>query len=264
MTAAPKLRTERKGSLLTLTMDGGETRNTLSEEMVAALADALSRAAKDRTLQALVLRGANGSFCGGADLKGLGQGGEIDFAAAAALSRSGADLFAQLATLPLAVVAVVEGPAFAGGLGLACCTDFVLCGPGARFALSETAVGLVPAQIAPYVVARLGLPVARRLCLSAVAISAEQAQAIGLADQIYVTNDELEAGLGALLKAIRRCAPGANAATKALLMSLGSALRCDYVSHAADIFAAAVTGPEGREGIAAFLAKRKPGWADTH
>lgn len=254
------LKIDREGSCLTLTLDDPASRNALSAEMVAALGIAVTDAAADPALQALVLRGANRSFCVGANLKGIGGNAPIGFDDAYRYNREGAAIFATIASLPVAVVAVIDGPAFAGGLGLACCADVVLCGPDAKFALSETAVGLVPAQIAPYVVARIGLPAARRLCLTAATFGPAEALAIGLADEVHDSAEALDAAVARTVKAIRRCAPGANAATKTLLRSLGDAPGADYVDAAARIFATAVTGEEGREGIAAFIEKRKPRW----
>lgn len=256
------LHVERDGSRLTLRLDDPATRNALSDDMLAALRQALSDAAADRSLQAVILRGANDSFCVGANLKGLGAGEPMGYDEAVEISRRGADIFAQLNALPVAVIAVVDGPAFAGGFGLACCADILLCGPNARFGLSETAVGLVPAQIAPYVVARIGLPAARRLSLSAAVFGPDEARAIGLADEVHSSAEALEQALDKLVTAIRRCAPGANAATKQWLLSL-AARQGAFVEDAAQIFAAAVTGEEGREGVAAFLEKRKPRWMES-
>jgi len=252
---------DRDGACLTLTLDDPASRNALSPEMVAALGAAVTDAAADPSLQLIVLRGANQSFCVGANLKGIGGSAPIGFDEAYGFSREGAAIFGVIANLPVAVVAVIDGPAFAGGLGLACCADIVLCGPDAKFALSETAVGLVPAQIAPYVVGRIGLPATRRLCLSAAIFGSAEALAIGLADEVHDSAEALEVAVARTVKAIRRCAPGANAATKKLLLTLGNAHGADYIDEAARIFAAAVTGDEGREGIAAFIEKRKPRWA---
>ncbi|HKM64920.1 MAG TPA: enoyl-CoA hydratase-related protein, partial [Acidisphaera sp.] len=136
---------------------------------------------------------------------------------------------------------------------------FILCGAGAKFALSETSLGLVPAQIAPHVVARVGLATAKRLALTAARLDGTEAVAIGLADSAHTDAASVDAALATLLDGIGRCAPGANAATKRLLAEASRATP-EFITHAADVFAESLTGEEGREGIAAFAERRKPRW----
>ena len=172
------LRLDADGWVLTATLDDAATRNALSDAMVTAFEAMLHATEPDRGVRAIVLRGAHGSFCAGADLRaGTGSAEQ-----AWARNARGGALFARLAAHPAVVIAVVDGPAFGGGFGLACCADFILCGPGAKFALSETSLGLVPAQIAPHVVARVGLATAKRLALTAARLDGPEAVAIGLAD----------------------------------------------------------------------------------
>jgi len=265
------LRLERQGWKLFATIDDPATRNAMSDRLADDLEAVLEATEADRTLRALVLQGANGAFCAGADLAG----------AAAALKREpagrdddpiwsqnrrGGALFARLNACPQAVIVVVDGPAMGGGLGLVCCADVVLAGANARFALSETSLGLVPAQIAPFVIARIGLAAARRLALTGARLDARGAQAIGLADQALETPDALAGALNAVLADIARCAPNANAATKRLLLSAARSVPDgfapdSFADAAADAFTAAIRGPEGREGLAAFAARRAPQWA---
>jgi isohexenylglutaconyl-CoA hydratase len=160
------------------------------------------------------------------------------------------------------VIALVDGPAFGGGFGMTCCADIVLASARARFALSETSLGLVPAQIAPHVVARIGLRQARRLALTGEQISGQRAVDIGLVDITAETVDDLQAALEDLLNKIRRCGPRANGVTKRLLQSLAPAPET-FIEAAADAFTAALRGPEGQEGVAAFVEKRKPRWFET-
>lgn len=253
------LSVERRGGIITATIDDPETRNAMSDALLVALGDVFDTVAGDRTLKALVIQGAGGHFCAGAQLKSDALAAGHD--AIAALSKRGAEVYRRLAALPLAVVAVVDGPAFGGGFGLACCADIVLCGPRARFALSETTLGLVPAQIAPFVVSRIGLPAARRLALGGTVIGAEEALAIGLADAAAADEAELAEQSAKVLAGIDRCGPYANAATKALLLSLQTIPK-GFVDRAAEVFAAAVCGEEGREGVQAFREKRNPRWVE--
>jgi isohexenylglutaconyl-CoA hydratase len=261
------IRVERQRARLTVTLDHQPTRNALTAPLAAELQAVLNEAAADRTLQTLILRGANGSFCAGADLKTAltrmeqpVSPGEPD--PVAADNRHAGLLFQSLNSHPQTVIAIVDGPAFGGGFGLACCADIVICTSRARFALSETGLGLPPAQIAPYVVSRLGLRTTRRLALTGLRFDGREAAAIGLADYFCETEVDLEVTLTALLKGIGRCAPGANAVTKDLLLSLSPAGGDAYLDRAAAAFATCLRSAEGREGVAAFNGKRAANWVD--
>ena len=217
-----KLRKQRQGGFLFLTLDDAATRNALSPEMVEQLQAAVDAAAADATLRAVVLRGANGFFCAGGSVgnfeqsqQGAAAAGETD--PIAANNRRFGDFMIALARLPKVLVAVVEGAAMGGGFGLACAADIVLARRDAKFALSETTLGLVPAQIAPFVVARIGQARARRLALTGERIDGIEAARIGLADFVADDATALEARLLAVLRGIARCAPNANAVIKVLL-----------------------------------------------
>jgi isohexenylglutaconyl-CoA hydratase len=156
---------------------------------------------------------------------------------------------------------LVEGAALAGGLGMACCADVVVVTRDAQFALTETTLGIPPAQIAPIVAARLGLPTARRLMLTAARFTGDEAARLGLADFVAADPGELDRFEHETRAQVRRCAPGANATTKEILLAArtlqGDALR----QFAAESFARCVVGAEGREGLQAFVEKRQPSWA---
>jgi isohexenylglutaconyl-CoA hydratase len=253
------IRTHTQGRSLILTLADPARQNALSAETVAEIGAALD--ALPEGLAALVIEGEGGVFSAGADLKALNAAlaappGETD--PLETLNAAGGRFFRRFATLPCVTVALVDGAAVGGGMGLAASADIVIATPRARFALTETSLGLPPAQIAPYLVARLGERVARRLALTGARLNGEQAAALGLAD-IYGERAELDA----LLKQIERCAPGANAETKRLLRSCRDEPPDAYIAMAARSFAAALRGPEGREGLAAFAEKRSPSWAKS-
>lgn len=253
------LRLVRSGRQLIATMDDPSTRNALTDAMLADFEAVLDATRDDRTLSVLVLRGADGRFCAGGDLKGTMGSGDDEMVREQ--SRRGGRLYQALDRHPLAVVAVVDGPAMGGGFGLACCADIVITGPRARFALSETSLGLVPAQIAPYVVSRVGLAAARRLALTGLRLDGAGAERIGLSDQHCETSDLVEAALDEVLAAISRCGPQANALTKQLLQDMDN--HPDVIDRAADVFTEALTGAEAREGIDAFVSKRAPNWTTS-
>jgi len=261
-----KVRAERQGGFLHLTLDDAATRNALSPEMVEELQAAVDAAAADATLRAVVLRGANGFFCAGGSMgnfqerlkSGEAQGGADPIAAH---NRRFGDFMIALARLPKVLVAVVEGAAMGGGFGLASAADIVLARRDAKFALSETTLGLVPAQIAPFVVARIGQARARRLALTGERIDGIEAARIGLVDFVADDATALEARLLAVLRGIARCAPNANAATKALLQECAEVDLGSILDRAAQAFARQMRG-EGAEGVAAFRDKRDAAWVE--
>lgn len=261
-----KLRTLRQGGFLFLTLDDAPTRNALSPEMVEELRSAVDAAAADAGVRAVVLRGANGFFCAGGSIgnfqksqQSAAAAGEID--PIAANNRGFGDFMIALARLPKVVVVVVEGAAMGGGFGLACAADITLARRDAKFALSETTLGLVPAQIAPFVVARIGQAKARRLALSGERIDGTEAARIGVVDFVADDAAALEARLLAVLQGIARCAPGANAATKALLQECAQVELGPILDRAAQAFARQMRG-EGAEGVAAFRDKRDAAWVE--
>jgi len=174
------------------------------------------------------------------------------------------EMFDALSTLPMPVIALVEGPAMAGGFGLVCACDVVIVTEDAKFAMTEAAIGIPPAQIIPHVVNRLGLPAARRMVMTAARIGSQEALSIGLAD--FVTKDarEAEAKEAEIRKAVMRCAPNANAVSKEIIFASQTLLGKEIIDFAAKGFAEAIIGEEGREGIASFLEKRKPRWAEEN
>ena len=262
--SATLIQHRRFGPHLEITLDDAPRQNALSWEMVEAFDAALAESVAEKR-SSLIIRGANGIFCAGADLKSLSGAlsqtpapGEAD--PIRKFNAAGGRFFARIATHPMATIAIVDGAAVGGGFGVVCACDIVIATPRARFALSETSLGLTPAQIAPYVVARLGAPLARRLALTGARIDGREAFAIGLADYYCEGDEEREAIVEKLLGQIARCAPEANAEAKRLIaQSRGGATEA-YIEEAAASFAASLRGAEGREGIAAFVDKRTPAW----
>jgi isohexenylglutaconyl-CoA hydratase len=257
-----RVRTRAHGRSVILTLADAPRQNALSADMVAEFGAALDALPKD--LAALVVQGEGGVFSAGADLKALNAAlsaprapGEAD--PLESLNAAGGRFFARFAALPCVTIALVDGAAVGGGMGLAASSDIVIATPRARFALTETSLGLPPAQIAPHLVARLGERVVRRLALTGARLDGREAAAVGLAD--FFSESDGCAELEALLKSIERCAPGANAETKRLLRACRVESPDAYVATAAKSFAAALRGPEGREGLAAFVEKRAPAWA---
>jgi len=258
------IRIDTRGAFVFATLDSPATRNALSDAMVAGLSEAIELAGSRAETRALVIRGAGGTFCAGGDFSRFR---ELMAAATptdgpdpiAAFNRGFGAMLERLQACPVATIAVVEGAAMGGGAGLAAACDFVLASTTAKFGTPEVTLGLPPAQIAPFVAARLGHGAALRLMLTGRRIAAAQALGCGLADEVHEPL-ALNEGVDALLTELGRAEPAALRATKAILQkrnaeSLGSTL--DFASLR---FAAALRSGTASEGLAAVSAKRPPAW----
>ena len=169
----------------------------------------------------------------------------------------------HLYDIPALTVALVEGGAFGGGVGLAAACDMAIAVKGARFAFSEVKLGLVAATISPYVVAAIGSRRARRLFSTGEVLSAEQAQAFGLIDELVDSADELAAAKQRIAAGMLACAPGAVGASKALVSHIiGRHLDQALMEHTAKLIAARRVSDEGQAGVRAFLDGQKAPWAE--
>lgn len=258
-----KLLRERDGALERWVMNNPAQRNALDDDIVEALHAACVEASRDASLRFIVLTGSGGSFCAGGNLGAfastIGQplpAGETD--PLVAMNLRFGDLLQALCALPQVLVASVDGPAMAGGLGLVCCADFVIANRSASFATPEVTLGIAPAQIAPVVWKRLGDRATRQLLLRAQRFDAVQAQAMGLVDEV---TDDLAASTQAFIQPLSSAAPQAVAATKRLLRDLDQHATKDLRLEAAHAFAASLRGSEAPEGLAAFAKKRAASWA---
>ena len=270
MTTLPpttKVLTELERGWLTVWFNRPEARNALSAELSDELEAVLRAVRDDRRVRGITLRGKGGVFCAGGDIKGFkanyqggGGGGGQKLEEVMASSSKGGELFGLINTMPQPVVMLVEGAAVAGGLGIVCAGDLVIVTADARFALTETTLGIPPAQIAPFVVQRLGLARARRLMLTAQRFDGTVAGDIGLADYVAADVAQAEAFEADIRKDVLRCAPGANAVTKEIVLAAPQLDRASMIDMAARGFANCMLSDEGREGVAAFIEKRKPSW----
>jgi isohexenylglutaconyl-CoA hydratase len=259
------LRLHRDGPVLHVTLDRPQVRNAMSLAMVDELRRVLHDAEHDADTRALVLRGAGGHFCSGGDLRDMVAARERlaeDPQAIARVSGTFGDLCVAFAGTGLAIVVVAEGSVMGGGLGLSCVADVTIGVEGAQFGLPETSLGLVPAQIAPFLVERIGLAEARRLAVTGARLDAHAAHALRLIHECC-RPQALDAVLARVLREILQCAPAAVAATKALFTEARWTRAAGLVGEAADVFSRAALGPEGTEGTAAFLARRPPRWAPS-
>lgn len=255
---------ERRGGSLHVTLNRPELRNAMSLAMVDELLVVLDVAQASGN-RAIVLRGAGGNFCSGGDIKDMGaaqaQPASLGEDPVARVNARFGQLCVAYAATGLPVVAVLEGAVMGGGFGLACVADVVIAEEGAKFRLPETGLGLVPAQIAPFLVERLGYSEARRLAVTGGAIDAQDAQRLGLVHYVCSGEGALETALETSLAQIRKGAPKAIAATKRLIRRARLEDATALVDDAAANFAEAARSDEGTEGLTAFLEKRPAKWA---
>jgi isohexenylglutaconyl-CoA hydratase len=251
-----------EGGVLTLTLNRPEVRNALSMTMVLELREALDAAERDGQTRVLVLRGAGGHFTAGADIKDMANARmrlATDPDAIVKVNAAFGELCVAYANTGLAVVTVLEGTVMGGGMGLACVSDVTLAADATVFRLPETSLGVVPAQIGPFLVERLGYAQAKRLAVTGGKVDAHKALALGLVHEVHATA-ALEPALQRVLHEILQCAPTALAATKALLAKARLHSPASLVQHAAEVFSRAALSEEGTEGQVAFLQKRKAKW----
>jgi methylglutaconyl-CoA hydratase len=258
---ADRLRVERRadGSAW-ITLDRPEVHNAFDDRLIAELTAALASLAADEAVRALVLTGSGRSFSAGADLNWMRRCSTYGEAENLADARALAALMATLDELPKPTIARVNGAALGGGTGLVACCDIALASAEAKFGTTEVRLGLIPAVIGPYVVAAIGVRQARRLMLTGERISAVEAARIGLVHEV-VEPEQLDGAVARLLDDILKGGPAALAAAKRLVRDLaGRPLDAALIDDTARRIAALRATSEGREGVAAFLDKRRPGW----
>jgi isohexenylglutaconyl-CoA hydratase len=250
-----------EAGVLHVTLNRPDRRNAMSLAMVGELRAVLDSVQADLSVRAIVLRGAAGHFCAGGDIKDMAAARTAGAEAFRELNRAFGAMLEQAQQVPQVVVAVLEGAVLGGGFGLACVSDIAIAAHTAKFGLPETSLGILPAQIAPFVVKRIGLTQARRLALTGARFNGSEAERLGLVHFCEADSAAIETRLSEVLGQIRQCAPLANAQTKALLLATESEALGPLLDRAAEQFAAAVTGSEGIEGTMAFAQKRAPKWA---
>lgn len=252
--------------VLHVTLNRAEARNAMTPEMLSEIEAVFAAIATERSIRAVVLRGAGGHFCAGADLKNMFASAGKPVAAGeadpiAGINRRFGTMLRQVAHAPQVVIAICEGAVLGGGFGLACVSDIAFAHSSAKFGMPETSRGLPPAQIAPFVVERIGLTQARRVALTSAQFNGDEAKRLGLVHDTFSTEEALNNLLADALQSVLRCAPNANAVTKAILLNVGKLPMDAVLDDAAARFAACARSPEAPEGIAAFMQKRAPKWA---
>jgi methylglutaconyl-CoA hydratase len=243
-----------------LTLNRPETKNAMAQPLMRELAAAAKQLADDESVRVIVLTGAGDVFSAGGDLKGMSQ--------QAANTREGrlgdatefATVLLELDRLAKPLIGRINGSAFGGGLGLISICDIAIGLADSTFRLSEVTLGLIPATISPFVVAKIGVPNARRIMLNACKLDGVAAARLGLLDVVVDTTDELDEAVERELAAALHCAPGAVANAKRLIQFVSTHDALENLAYTATALADAWETAEIREGIDAFMHKRKPNW----
>lgn len=250
--------TDARG-VATLTLNRPDKHNSLSAAMIDELTRAAAQLGTDDGVRVVVLTGAGASFCAGGDLGWMREQFEASRETRMTEARKLAMMLKALNELPKPLIGRVQGQAFGGGIGMMSVCDTVVAVDSAKFGLTEVRLGLIPATISPYVLARMGEGKARRVFMSARIFGAQEARDLNLAAKV-VTEADLDAAVEAEIKPYLGAAPAAVAASKALARSLGTPITDAVIDDTIRRLADTWETPEAREGISAFFDKRKPDW----
>ncbi len=253
-----RVETDARG-VATLTLDRAEKHNAMSAQMLAELTEAAGMLAADEAVRVVVLTGSGRSFCAGGDLEWMRAQRDMDAATRSAEAGKLATMLGALNTLPKPLIGRVQGNAFGGGVGMSSVCDVAIGVHGLKMGFTETRLGIIPATIGPYVLARMGEGRARRVFMSARLFDAAEAIELGLLARA-VSADDLDAAIEAEVIPYLACAPGAVAAAKKLARDLGPRIDAEVVAMTIGVLADRWETDEAAEGIGAFFDKRRPDW----
>lgn len=255
------LQVERRGSVEHVVLNRPDVRNAFNEDVIHELTAWSKTVRSDNGPRVAILSGAGKVFCAGADLawmsRMVGYSREENVRDASEMAR----MFLALDTLPIPLIGRIHGAALGGGSGLACVCDIVVAEDQAMFGFTEVKLGILPAVIAPYAVARIGRAAARELFLTGARFSAERARQIGLAHSIVPAAD-LDREVDRYVRELVSSGPEAVAAAKAMIQQVWNHSPADVLSHTAETIATRRVSAEGQEGMKAFLEKRKATWVE--
>ncbi len=254
-----EITTDARG-VATLTLNRAGKHNALSAQMIDDLTAAATVLGADKAVRVVVLTGAGKSFCAGGDLRWMQDQMGADAATRATEAKKLAMMLNALNQMPKPLIGRIQGQAFGGGVGMACVCDVAVGVETAKFGLTETRLGLIPATIGPYVLARMGEAMARRVFMSARIFGAAEAVTLGILASA-VAADDLDAAVEAEVAPYLACAPGAVAEAKALARHLGAPITPAIIDETIAGLVTRWESDEAREGVAAFFERRLPDWA---
>ena len=254
------LTVDKQGGVARVTLNRPELRNAFDDALIKSLTEAFHDVQNDKSVRVVVLAGNGPAFCAGADLNWMKRMARYGYDENLADARALADMLATLDRMPKPTIARVHGPVFAGGTGLVAACDIAVGTPEAKFCLSEAKLGLSPATISPYVIRAMGERLARRYFLTAEVFGAEEAFRIGMLSSL-VSKDELDGAIHTVVQNLLAGGPEAHAKIKDLIRAVARRpVDDELIADTAKRIAEIRVSPEGREGIASFLEKRKASW----
>lgn len=258
-----------ESTLLTIRNDGTvahvklarpEVRNAFNAELIAELRAVFELLDNDDRVRAIVLSGAGKSFCGGADIKWMRGSLELSREANLEDARKMSRMFRAIDTSCKPVIGRIHGAALGGGSGLVACCDVAIASADTIFGFTETKLGIMPAVISPFVLAKIGLSHARALALTGERFGAARALAIGLVHEVVANEDDLDEAVVRVTREIGTASPTGMASTKALFARVFAESYDETLETTAQAIASQRTSEEGQDGLRAFLEKRSPAW----
>jgi methylglutaconyl-CoA hydratase len=256
---APVLQRSTNGPVAEVRLNRPDVRNAFNAELIAALTAAFQELAQDESVRAIVLSGEGKVFCGGADISWMRASLDLTYNQNVADAQAMSDMFRAIDRCPKPVIGKVHGAALGGGAGLAAVCDIVVASADAIFGFTEVKLGIIPAVISPFVLAKIGISNARALFLTGERFDAKRAMHIGLVHEVVIA-DTLDVCIERITNEIASAGPSAVAAAKALVPRVAEAAYDESRDMTANAIAHQRTSPEGQEGLRAFLERRKASW----
>lgn len=253
---------QQAGPVLTVALNRPDSHNALSVAMIQALLETFRALEERDDVRVVVLTGNGRSFCAGADLHAMRAAADYTFAQNVADGQAIFDLMLAVDSCTKPVVCRVNGAAIGGGAGLVSCCDVVVAAENAIFAFSETRLGIVPAVISPFVLAKIGVANGRELFLTGERFSAQRAREVGLVQHVTPA-EALDEKVAERVNQLLQAAPGAQTAVKDLIRDVAYQPKEALRSYTSDFIARRRASDEGREGMSAFLEKRRPWWQEN-
>ena len=244
-----------------ITLNRPDVRNAFNDEVIAELTHAFRGLGDEPSVRCIVLAAEGSAFCAGADLNWMRRMADYSYDENVADAGALAEMLRTIASCPKPTIARVQGDVYAGGTGLVAACDMAVALETAHFCISEVKIGLCPATISPYLIRAMGIRAAQRYWLTAERFTAQEALAMGLVTQTAATTNELDTTVDALCKSLCAASPNAIKATKDLIESVtNEAITPELIAQTVQAIAVARSSIQGKEGVQAFLQKRKPNW----
>jgi len=256
----PTLLLSESDNVLTISLNRPNVRNAFNDEVIADLTHLFKELAKSPDLRMVILKGEGDAFSAGADLEWMKKAGQMSMDENRDDALKLARMLELINQMPVPIVGLIHGYCFGGGLGLAAVCDYVLAAKDTLFSFSEVKLGLIPAVIGPFVLRKIGVSMARALFISAERFDAQRAMQIRLVHQVLENKEKLGEAAAKLTKDILSSSPQAVKAAKKFLQEIPALSYQDQITRAANTLSGLRGSEEAREGLSAFLEKRKPNW----